>query len=101
MEKKELVKLYADKYKKISKILTIIFTILVIALGGFMIWLGIIIILNNDTWWMLSIGIVLFACAALDIGLSIKFLTFSLKNIKYMKPRKAAERYCKITGNKL
>ena len=58
MEKKELIKQYAEKYKKISKILSIIFTILIIALGIFMIWLGIIIILNNSFWLMLSIGII-------------------------------------------
>ena len=100
MEKKELIKQYAEKYKKISKILSIIFTILIIALGIFMIWLGLIIILNNSFWLMLSIGIILFACTALDIGLAIKFFLFSWKNLKYMPSRRAAERYCKITGNK-
>lgn len=100
MEKKELIKLYANKYKKVSKILSIILTAFIIILGGFMIWLGAIIILNNNAWWFITFGIILFACATLDIGLAIKYVLFSWKNLKYMPVRKAAERYCKITGNK-
>ncbi len=101
MTKKEVIELYAKKYKKVSKILSLIFSILIILLGAFMIWLGVIIILNNDSGFLIAVGILVLLAALLDIGLAVKFITFSFKNIKYMSNRLAAERYSKITGNKI
>ena len=101
MTKKEVIELYAKKYKKVSKILACIFSTLIILLGGFMIWLGIIIIINNDSGILIAIGIIVLIAALLDIGLAVKFISFSFKNIKYMANRVAAERYSKITGNKI
>ena len=83
------------------QVIMIIILNIIILLGGFMIWLGIIIILNNDSGILIAIGIIVLIAALLDIGLAVKFISFSFKNIKYMANRVAAERYSKITGNKI
>lgn len=95
---KEKVLEYSKKYKKIQKRIAIIVTISILIIGIAALAGGICFCILDINKYTKVIGIILIVVALLDIFLGIKFIRFTLNNLKYMSSKEAAERYYKITG---
>lgn len=97
---KEKIKLYSQRYKKVQKRLAISVSIFIYIVGSAIIAGAIALLIINSQQYGFIIAIMGIAAVA-DIFLGVKFLKYSLTNLKYMKPVDAAMRYSKITGNSL
>lgn len=96
MTREEIIE-YANKYKKNQRILTIIVSIFIILLGLSFLGIGIYLCLDEKIL-IKVIGIIMITAGFLDFMLGVRFIKFSLNNIKYMQNRDAAIKYCKIHG---
>jgi len=99
---KKIIDEYSAKYKKTSKIIIIITSIIILIFGGAVLALGIYFTIptTNQFENIQILGIVLIVVSFLDLFLGVRYIIFGFRNLKAMKNIDAAKRYMKIRGIK-
>ena len=95
---KEEITLYANKYRKVQKILAVIVILFIFITACVLIGVGLLLILKDQTITSIIIVAIMGILAVVDISLGVRFFIMARNKIKYTKDIECARNYCRIHG---